>query len=334
MYKKFITTKTPLRISFLGGGTDMSNFYKKTMGQVISCSINKFVYVTVKEHGKFFFRNFRLNYSKTENKSDINKIQNDIIRETLKIFKIDRPLYISSISDIPSNTGLGSSSAFTVGLIKALFEFKGMKVTNYEIAELACEIEINKVKSPIGKQDQYATALGGFNLLEFNKDESVNVIKLNKNNIIKKILKNSVLVWVGGSRKASSILRDQNLRINSNFKNLTTLANLTSDLSKLIINNKFSLEDFGKFINMNWHIKKSLSNKISNYKIQKLYSSAIKYGSLGGKLLGAGESGFLFLIVKDKEIDTFKQKMQLMNNKIHFEKFNFVNCGSKTLISL
>ena len=332
-YKKIVVTKTPLRISFLGGGTDISNFYKKKSGLVVSSTIDKFIYVTVKDHGPLFFRNYRLNYSKTENKNKLNQIQNDIIRETLKQIKIDRPLYISSISDVPANTGLGSSSAFTVGLIKALYEFKNINITNSKIAELACKIEIRKVKSPIGKQDQYATAIGGFNSINFKKNSKVKVKKLNRNKIINEIMDNSLLLWIGKSRKTNNILSHQNSRIKININNLNLIMNLAKKFEQKILKQNFSLQKFSKLIMENWELKKNLSAKISSKKIQRIFNLAIENGSLGGKILGAGGGGFIFLIIKKKRIEQFKKKMNKIDKKIKFMKCRYYNEGTKVLIS-
>lgn len=334
MYKKIVMTKTPLRISFLGGGTDISNFYIKNQGLVVSCTIDKFVYVTVKEHGPLFLKNYRLNYSKSENKNKLNLIQNDIIRETLKKIRIYKPLYISSISDIPANSGLGSSSAFTVGLIKALYEFKKKKISNLNVAKLACEIEISRVKSPIGKQDQYATAIGGFNALSFNKDSSVIIKKFNKKKTIKKIFDNSVFIWVGRTRKTNDILKHQNSKLKINLNDLISIKNLAKLLIARINNNDFSINDLGNLMNENWKLKKNLSKKISSNKIQKIYDSAIKNGSLGGKLLGAGGGGFLFLVVKKENIEKFKRNMKNIHKNLRIIQYNFFEKGSQTILSI
>ena len=333
MYKKIVITKTPLRISFSGGGTDISNFYKKQSGIVITSTIDKFVYVTVKEHGELFNRNYRLNYSRAENKNKLNKIQNDIIRETLKVIKINKPIYISSISDIPTNTGLGSSSAFTVGLIKALYEFKNKKISNVAVAKLASEIEIKKVKSPIGKQDQYSTSIGGLNILEFKKNNNVLIQKIKKKKLIKEIFNNSIFVWVGGARKANKILEDQNKKIKVNLKKLSNLKKLTKELQWAININKFSINNFAEIVKKGWEIKKKLSNKILNKKIIKIYSSAIQNGSLGGKLLGAGGGGFLFLVIKKKNILTFKKNMLSLHKDIKIIDFNYYDKGAVVLFS-
>jgi D-glycero-alpha-D-manno-heptose-7-phosphate kinase len=210
MKKKIVVTRTPLRISFFGGGTDISSFYKKYSGDIFSTTINKYIYVTVKEHGKIFSEKYRLNYSISERKKKINDIKNNIIKETIRHLKIHRPLYISSVGDLPSKSGLGSSSSFTVGLIKALYEFESKKISKKELAELACKIEIDILKNPIGKQDQYAAAFGGLNHIAFFKNSGVKVnYKKNYIKFIKKIFDNSLLLYTGITRKASDILAAQ-----------------------------------------------------------------------------------------------------------------------------
>lgn len=331
--KRIVITKTPLRISFLGGGTDIANFYKKNSGMVVSSTINKFIYVIVKEHGALFFRNYRLNYSRTENKNKLDLIQNDIIRETLKIIRINKPLYISSISDIPANSGLGSSSAFTVGLIKALYEFKNIKISPYKIAELACKIEINRVKSPIGKQDQYATSIGGFNSIYFHKNSVVKIKKINKIKIINKIFDNSLLIWVGKTRKTNHILNHQNNRLNLNINNLNLIKNLAKKFKNEILKNRFSLIGLSQLLRQNWELKKKLSNKISSKRIQKIFNKAEENGATGGKILGAGGGGFIFFIIKKSRIEIFKKKMIQMDKKISFTQCRYCEKGAEVLLS-
>lgn len=334
MYQKIVISRTPLRVSFLGGGTDISNFYKKYSGLVISATINKYIYVTVKEHGKLFFRNFRLNYSKSENKNKLSTIQNDIIRETLKIIKIKKPLYISSISDIPANSGLGSSSAFTVGLIKALYKFKNTKISNKEIAKLACKIEINKAKSPIGKQDQYSTAIGGFNVLRFNKNSKVVINKFKDKKFIKNVFKNSVFIWSGKARKANPVLMDQNNRFNLNKKNLINIKNLANNFITKFKNKNLSLIEFANLVDMSWKLKINLSKKIYSNKIKKIYIKAMQNGCLGGKLLGAGGGGFLFLIINKNKIEKFIKQMKVYDKKLQIMQFQYHAAGSKILLNL
>lgn len=315
MQGKLVISKTPLRVSFFGGGTDIKNFYSKRKGKVISTTIDKYVYVTVKEHGELFRRKFRLNYSKSENKNKLNKIENNIIRETLREMKIKRPIYISSISDVPYRTGLGSSSSFTVGLINALSAFEGRNITKKKIAELACKIEINVLKNPIGKQDQYAATFGGFNLITFNKNSVlVNPLK-EKKNFIKMVFDNSVLIYTGNTRSASKILKDQKNNYNSNLLKLNLLKNISEKFLKLS-NKNLTLENFSNLLNKNWEIKKELSKKINSRKIEKIINLCYKNNALAVKLLGAGGGGFVFALIKKKNINSLKKKMK---------KYEFVN---------
>ena len=210
----YITTKTPLRISFFCGGTDMEYFYKKSGGKVISTAINKYIYVTVKSQNIFFDENYRLNYSKTERVNKVENIQNKIIKECLKYTKIKSKIYISTVSDIPDSTGLGSSSAFTVGLLKALYEAKNEKKTNSEIAKIASIIEIQKIKSPIGKQDQYACAIGDFNIITFNPNGSVKIKRVKNRKFIDNLFLKSCLIWTGKYKISSKNLNFQKKILN------------------------------------------------------------------------------------------------------------------------
>ena len=213
----FILTRTPHRVSFFGGGTDLKSFYSKKNGLTFSTSIQNYVYVGIKRHSKFFDEKYRIVYSETELQNKITKIKNEIVRETLRHCGFIDPIYINSISDLPSNSGLGSSSAFTVGLLKGIYSLMKIKKNNVQLAEEACEIEINRIKKPIGKQDQYACAIGNVNLIEYESSGSV-LIK-NKNNVkefIEKIISNSLFVWTGISRKSEIILNDQNAQIKKN----------------------------------------------------------------------------------------------------------------------
>ena len=172
---KLITTVTPLRVSFFGGGTDLKKFYQINGGQVISATINKYIYVTIKDHSKLYNEKYRLNYSITEKVSSVDKIKNDIIRACLKLLEIDTPLSISTYSDLPANSGLGSSSSFCVGLLNALHHYLGESVTVGQLADEACKVEIEILKNVIGKQDQYIAAYGGFNNIIFSKNNSVQI---------------------------------------------------------------------------------------------------------------------------------------------------------------
>lgn len=298
---KYVTTRTPLRISFFGGGTDFKNFYKDFSGKVISTTINKYIYVTVKTQN-FFYENYRLNYSSTERVNNVNKIENKIIRECLKYTKISKKLYISTVSDIPDSTGLGSSSAFTVGLLKALYKIDGINKSNQELARIASIIEIKMLKSPIGLQDQYSCAVGGFNEISFLPNNTVKIIKLNKYFPIKNILKNSSLVWTGNYKKSNLILRDQNRNIKRNIKFLKETLERTKSIALKIKKKEMKHKDFLFTLKQLWELKKKLSKKITNENIENIIKTFSHY-DLGFKVLGAGGGGFIFVYGKKcKEI--------------------------------
>ena len=239
-----IVTKTPLRISFLGGGTDLDYFYKKHNGAVLSAAINKYVYVTVKKYSKLYKTKFRLNYSITENTNYIKKIKNNIIRECLKVAKINFPIYVSVVSDVPAGSGLGGSSSVTVGLLKALYELKGEKITSKKLYELACKIEIKQLKQPIGKQDQYPAVYGGMNFLEFKKNGVVKSKKILLKKFNPKLFLNSILIWTQSTRSANKELEFQK----KNFKkNEESLLNIKKNLYNFKTESEFKNIKLKKF---------------------------------------------------------------------------------------
>lgn len=295
-----IISKTPLRISFAGGGTDIASFYKNNdYGCVLSAAINKYIYVTVKTHSEIFSEKIRLNYSNTEQVNSINKIKNPIIKACLKYLDIDDNIYISTVADAPGSSGLGSSSAFCVGLLNALYTYQGKTVNRNKLAQDAAKIEIEILKRPIGKQDHYATAFGSINLFKFHSDETVTVKPLDENSkYVKMIFENIYTFYTGLSRDASKILRFQLNRKKDNKKNLLKIRDQAEQLFEMVYNQEFSLKNFGKFLDTGWEIKKKLSNKISNKMIDEAYNLAIKKGAFGGKLSGAGGGGFINLVAK------------------------------------
>ena len=322
-----VVTKTPLRISFFGGGTDISSFYKKYNGEVFSTTINKYIYVTVKEHGEIFSEKYRLNYFVSENKKKINDIKNNIIRETIKYLKIDRPLYISSVGDLPNKSGLGSSSSFTVGLIKALYEFESKKISKKNLAELACRIEIEVLKNPIGKQDQYAAAFGGVNCITFLKNSKVKVnFKKKYENFIKELFKNSLLLYTGITRNASKILNVQQKEPDI-LNKLTEIKKVCNNFLK-IKNKDLSIDLFRKHLEKSWEIKKNLTKTTTNSIIDRIHKDAKLNGAKSLKLLGAGGGGF-FLVIIDK-INKKKFKKKMIKYKILDLKYE--NMGSRVIL--
>ena len=324
----YIVTKTPLRVSFNGGGTDMRYYYERETGLALSTTIDKYIYVTVKEHGDLFDEKIRLNYSETEVLSNIDDIKNNIIRECLRFLNISNSLYISTIADLPAMSGLGSSSSFTVGLLNALNVFMGNSLTLEQIAEQASYIEIDVLNAPIGKQDHYAAAMGGFNLFNFQKSGKVIVENLNYKDNLQKVFNNSMFFWTGKTRSATSVLINQKQNFKKNIENLHLIKNLTIESVELFKDN-FDINKFGKILDNSWSIKRKLSDKISNNEFDILYEKAKKVGAIGGKILGAGGGGF-FMIIAEKRYHEAVKKIYGKYNQI---KINPIEYGTKLIYS-
>lgn len=290
-----IISKTPLRISLAGGGTDLPSFYKKNdYGAVLSTSIDGYIYVTIKKHTKLFDEKIRLNYSETELTSNVEEIKNPIIRECLKFLNIDDSIYISTVADSPASSGLGSSSTFCVGLLNALYKYKGISISTGRLAEEAAHIEIDVLKRPIGKQDHYAAAYGGVNYFRFYADGSVVVKSLS---ILKKaismIFDSMLSFWTRTSRQSDSILSEQDKNNQKNEYILLKMRQQTKELMLMLSNTNFNIKDFGKLIHEGWMMKRSLASSVSNSLIDGYYNIALKNGAFGGKISGAGGGGFL-----------------------------------------
>ena len=323
-----IIVRTPLRISFFGGGTDFKKYYEKKSGGVITCTINKYIYVIIKKHNDFYNENFRLGYSNNEKVLKVNDIKNNLVRAVLKYFKIKDKLIINIISDIPSRSGLGSSSACLVGLINAISIYLDISLTKKKIAEIACKIEIDILKSPIGVQDQYSTCFGGFNHFKFTKSNiSINHLKITNTNI-QKLRKNSLLVWTGGFRESKTILKEQSKKIKSNYNILDKINQIRLKSLKLFSKKEINIYEIGLNLHESWNLKKKLSSNITNKKIDQLYSFIIKNGAIGGKLCGAGSCGFIFFIVDSKKQKYIKS---LLPHNC-FIDFNFADTGSELIL--
>ena len=287
-----IISKTPLRISFVGGGTDYKGFYKTHQGAVVSTSIDKYIYISV---NKKFDNKIRVSYSKTENVDKVSEIEHPLVREALKMTKIDGGLEITSIADIPSSgTGLGSSSSFLVGLLNALYAYKGIHVPRERLAKEACKIEIDLLKEPVGKQDQYIASYGGLEYILFNPNETVFVNPIIcKEKTKQSLQKNLLLLYTGITRRANTVLKEQNHTIKESNKQriLIEMAKLAEKLQLSLVKN--DLDSFGALLHQNWLLKKQLAERISSPEIDSWYDIGLKNGALGGKILGAGGGGFL-----------------------------------------
>ena len=316
-----IITKTPFRMSFVGGGSDLPSYYLKEEGRVISTSINKYMYISI--HKKFF-KNIRINYSTTEEVDDISKIDHPIVRETLKYLKINEAIEISSLADIPSRgSGLGSSSSYAVGLIHALCLYKKINISNAQLAETAFMIESELCETPVGKQDQYAASFGGMNEYTFKPDGNVDVkhIEVSSDNYDK--LSHSILMFYTGlTRKSSKPLKDLVENLNSNKLKrdcIRDMSILCDDFKDNMING--DIRALGQILDENWKLKKSLSKIISSDYIDDLYKKGLKAGAFGGKVLGAGNGGFIMFIVPEDKIYPVKEALkELKTVDIKFEK--------------
>ena len=292
---------------------------------MLSTSIDKYMYIAI--HPYFERNKIQLKYSKTEQVDSIDAIRHPIFKEVLKMYNLTG-VDLNSIADIPSGTGLGSSSSFTVGLLNAVRAYLGKATSGERLGELACDVEINRVGSPIGKQDQYAAACGGLNFITFYGDETVNVEKIIMQPDKKKELEDNLLmVFVGGEHSANAILKNQQAAISDQKK-----FDAQKQMVKLAYNLRASLEqnnldDFGRILHEGWLLKKSLTAGISNGIVDEMYNKGIAAGALGGKLLGAGGAGFiLFYCPKDRQ-EAFREQMGDINEM----PFHFDNFGSKII---
>lgn len=322
-----IISRTPLRISFVGGGSDLSAFYSREPGAVVSTAINKYIYITV--NPKFDHR-IRASYSVTEMVDTLGELKHELIRESLKLVNVENGIEITSISDIPSQgTGLGSSSCYTVGLLNALYAYKGHHAEPERLAREACEIEINRCGKPIGKQDQYISAYGNMQYMRFNPDETVYVDPIILHGETKKKLQSRLLMFYTGlTRSADRILEEQKKNSEENQTtqaSLRALTNLAAQVRETL--QQGELDCFGELLHQGWNEKLKLASTISNSKINEWYANARAAGAIGGKLLGAGGGGFLLLyapVERHAEIINALSELRLI-------PFRFEPQGSKII---
>lgn len=314
-----IITRTPLRISFFGGATDLPDFYNKEYGAVLGIGINKHVYVFV---NKRFEDTIRASYSETEIVENSNQIKHSLIRESLRYFEIKNKIEIVTIADIPSSgTGLGSSSSTLVGLLNALSCYVNNPLEKHELAEISSDIEINKLSRPIGKQDQYFAAFGGLSYFKFNRDGSVTREKVQiSSNTLDQLEENMICFYTGNGRDSSNILNEQKTNISDNMKILIEMRNQTEEAKNVL--KKGDLTKFAEMLNHGWHLKKQLAKNISNNVIDLYYGKALKAGALGGKISGAGGGGFITFYCEKKYQDSVRQELQdLQEMKINIDRF-------------
>lgn len=322
-----IISSAPFRISFAGGGTDIPFYYRRRKGAVLTATISKYIYVSI--HPYFNSKQTLLKYSKNELVDNINDIKHPIFREVIRELWPKGGIEIISTADVCSGTGLGSSSSFTVALLHAVYAYKAKLCSREKLARKSCEIEINRIGEPIGKQDQYAAAYGGLNLIEFNPDETVVVTPLMlAPETITNLENNLLLFYTGQQHKTSEVLEDQCKQVllsNHKFNSMTRMAELAYEMRDQLL--KGDLAGFAHNLHKGWVLKRTLSSKVSNSKINKYYDRAIEYGALGGKLLGAGGGGFLLLYCEPENQDKLRRALFDLNEL----PFKFDRTGSRII---
>jgi len=324
-----IVSKTPLRMSFVGGGSDLPSYYKKMGGAVLSTSIDKYMYITV---NKKFDNDIRLSYSITEDADSADQIKHPIVRNTLELLDIPRGIEIASMSDIPAKggSGLGSSSSYAVGLLHALYAYKGENISKKELGRLASYIEIDLCGDRIGKQDQYAAAFGGLNLIEFNEDDSVVVNSIVcKPETIKKMEESIIVFYTGRTRSASALLSEQSDNMKRADKRglMSSMVSLAYDMKGFLESD--DIESLGELLDKNWQLKRQMTAGISDFQIDSWYSKGMLAGATGGKLLGAGNGGFImFFAPKEKHAN-----IVIAMKNLQRIPFSFDNNGSQIVFS-
>ncbi len=319
-----IVTRTPFRISFGGGGSDLPAFYREEPGMVLTAAIDKYVYLTVK---KAFGEGYRISYSRTELRGRIEEIEHPIVRECLKLVPAPQGLEIVSIADLPASTGMGSSGSFTVGLLGALNAMSGRVVSAAHLAGNACDIEINRLGEPVGKQDQYIAAYGGLQFIQFLPDGSVSVDPvICPMEVRAELSRRLLLFYTGATRVASSVLHRQNERTEVNRGNLRELCRVAREMRDVLVAGR-DLNVFGHLLNEAWQLKKGLESTISNPSIDGWYGTALEAGALGGKLLGAGGGGFLLFFCEPH----FQGRLKSALAELRHVPFGFEPQGSKVI---
>ncbi len=314
-----IISKTPMRMSFAGGGTDLRAYYQHGHGDVVSTAINKFIYITV---NKRFTHHIRVAYSKVEYVENIDDIEHNLVREALKLVGITKGIDVVYMSDmLPANegSGLGASSSLTVGTLNALHAYNGEHVSAENLAKEACKIEIDLLGHPVGKQDQYEAAYGGFNHIRFNEDESVFVNPIIfKKGLKEELNKNLLLFYTGVKTRSDVVLAEQNRKTPNNLCSLDKMVELAEELRKSLENG--DITEFGNVLHKGWVLKQKLASNITNPVLNSYYEKARKAGAIGGKILGSGGGGFfLFYCDEDKQNNVRKVLSDLKETSFKFE---------------
>ncbi len=321
-----IIVRTPLRISFVGGGSDIKDFYTHSQGQVVCTAIDKFVYAIVKER---FDDMIYINYSKKETVHNVDEIKHDLVREAMRITGVEKGIEITTLADIPSSgSGLGSSSSITVALLHALYTYQNTLVTAEQLAQEACRIEIDIIGKPIGRQDQYAAAYGGVNQFSFSADHTTRRTPVAIYNTVKRKFASSLLLYYTGiTRSADEILSRQKSNMDAEEKRriMRTMVDLVGPFTMAM--EKGDINVCGRLLDQNWQLKQQMAAGISNPTIDQMYATAKEAGALAGKISGAGGGGFLLLVVPREKQNQVFEAMQPCREL----PFMIEECGSKVI---
>jgi D-glycero-alpha-D-manno-heptose-7-phosphate kinase len=319
-----IISRTPFRVSFVGGGTDLPEFYTRSPGAVISMAVDRYVYITVNRR---FDETLRLSYSKTEIVDRLDCVAHPLFREALRICGVHQGIEATSIADIPSGTGLGSSSSFAVGLLHALHAYRGVHRSAEDLADEACHLELDVLMEPIGKQDQYAAAFGGLRRYTFNTDHTVSVDPvICSENAKSRLFESLLFYYVGGTRDARQILKEQADQTEHKLTYLERIRALTDDFHAVLVNDR-PIEELGEILHESWLCKRELASNVTNARVDELYDAARKAGAIGGKLLGAGQAGFLMLFCPPSRQSAVRERLK----DVREEPFAFEPEGSKII---
>lgn len=324
-----IITRTPLRISFFGGGTDYPVWFREHGGAVLSTAIDKCCYITSRWLPPFFEYQSRVSYSRIENVNENIDIQHPSVRECLQFLNIKGGVEIHHVADLPARTGLGTSSAFTVGLLLSLYALKNQMRDKNSLAADAIHVEQNLIREAVGSQDQISAAFGGFNRINFNRDGSFEVKRvLTAPDRLAELEQNLALYFTGFSRIASEIAQEQLKVTPQKTKELQTMLQMVDEAEEILLNPNRSLDEFGRLLHEGWKVKRSLTQKISNSNIDEIYEAGLAAGALGGKLLGAGGGGFMLLYVPPERRETVRARLK----NLLCVPFSFSNRGSQVIV--
>lgn len=316
-----IINRTPFRISFFGGGTDYPVWYKENQGAVLSTTIDKYCYITLRYLPPFFPHKHRIVYSKIEMVKDIDEILHPAVRASLKFLNIDKGVEVHHDGDLPARSGLGSSSAFTVGMLHSLYALKGQMPSKEKLTKEAIHIERDVLGENVGAQDQAATAFGGFNKIIFSGNDEIKIEPIIlSGDKLKELKSHLMLYFTGLPRTASEVAKTQIENTPNKKRELTLMCQMVDEATKILNENR-NIKDFGKLLHEAWLCKKSLTDKISNPVIDKMYGRAMMAGALGGKILGAGGGGFMLLFVEpEKQAQVREQLKGFLEVDFNFEK--------------